>query len=233
MNESLSTGAQIPQLRLHHLFALTAVMAVMLGISGPQYDFGEQDSAVPDLLSLFLVAWGIVYSILTAIAITVVAYGIVWQRRGFRFFYQPGHWLLVEIAVAGVLGLLLDVIFRLLPYSATTNSIDPPGLAVFLIGTFSSGLFRLAVNIYIGLTKCSERRWKWVFFLKAIAVILQVVGDFFVLVMLSRASLVDRQSRVHRDLLHRCGVIIQIALSLLTVFLTVFFMLSFSLGLWR
>jgi hypothetical protein len=71
-----------------------------------------------------------------------------------------------------------------------------------------------------------------VFYLKAIAAVLQAFGEMMVLIMLSRASLVDRRVRAERDFLHRCGVSIQLALSLLSVFLTVFFMFSFALRLW-
>jgi hypothetical protein len=223
----------LPRLRLHHLFALTAAMAVLMGLSGPRYDFGDQSGGLPQLLKVILVAWGILYSILAAAAITVVAYGIAWRRRGILFFDQPGHWLMVEIAASAVLGLLPQVAYRLVVGSEGFGLIEGPWLLMIAIAAWVVILLPMALNIYIGLKQCHERRWKWVFYLKALARIVYVFGDFLVVIMLPRASLIDRRQAVRRDLLHRSGVSIQLALSLLTVFLTVFFMFSLSLRLWR
>jgi hypothetical protein len=232
-HEELLDGDAWPRLRLHHLFALTAAMAVLMGISGPQYDFGDESVRVPQFLRVIQVAWGILYSMLAAVAVTVVGYGIAWQRHGVRFFDQPGHWLLVEIAVAAVLGLLPQLAYRAMVGAGGRVDMDVPWFAMMTVGSLSIFLFRVGFNIYIGVKKCVERRWKWVFYLNALAAIMPAFGDLLVLILLSRTSLIDRREGLRRDLLHRCGVSIQLALSLLTVFLTMFFMFSFSLGLWR
>jgi hypothetical protein len=140
---------------------------------------------------------------------------------------------MVEIAVAAVLSLLPQLVYRVIIGTENRVDMDVPWIAMMTIGSLSIFLFRIGLNVYIGSKKCMERRWQWVFYLKAIATVLQVFGVLLVLIMLSRASLVDRRERVRRALLHRCGVFIQLEISLLTVFLTVFFMFSFSLGWWR
>ena len=94
-----------PKLRLHHLFALTAVMAVLLAIQGPQRKDVNRDVVVAPLhiVPAEWGMWGVVYQILAAAAITVLVYGIADYRRGLTFFSQPGHWILVEIAVSTAL----------------------------------------------------------------------------------------------------------------------------------
>lgn len=225
---ALPTTAPPPQLRLHHLFAFTAVMAVMTAISGPQYKFILQVAELPWFARTINLAWGIVDSILKSLAITVVAYGVCWRRRGKRFFREPGHWLLVEIAAATAIGLIPPLILRGLFGSPSSTLHD------ILFGSLLLVRFVLTpgLDIFIGLRQCSEPRWKWVFFLKALAAVVEVIGDFFVLVMLLRALLVDRRLGVRRDLLHRCGVVIQIIVSLLIGFLTGFSRLLFWMGLW-
>jgi hypothetical protein len=42
----------LPRLRLHHRFAVNAAMALLIGISGPRYDFGEQSVAMPQFLTV-------------------------------------------------------------------------------------------------------------------------------------------------------------------------------------
>jgi hypothetical protein len=148
-NEARFRGNR-PQLRLHHLFALTAAMAVLMGISGPQYDFGDESARVPQLLQFGLVVWGILYSILAAVAVTIVGYGIAWRRQGIHFFDQPGHWLMVEIAATAVLSLLPQLAYRAL---VETNSVDVdvPWIAMMTIGSLSIFVFRVGFNIYIGM----------------------------------------------------------------------------------
>jgi hypothetical protein len=134
--ETLPTTARPPQLRLHHLFALTAVVAVLLAINGPQQDYwSNSEIAPPKLLLTLYTAWGVMYMLLLSVAVTAVVYGIAWQRQGLVFFDQPGHWLLVEIGVVGLLGLVPSVVFRLL-FSSSIDPSDPafPISAMFAIG---------------------------------------------------------------------------------------------------
>src|SRR5262245_18140124 len=80
-----------PRLRLHHLLVLTAVMAVLLAINGPQRDYGNYKPS--ELFRILSIALGTAHTLLSAVALTALGYGIAWYRRGMRFFDQPGHWL--------------------------------------------------------------------------------------------------------------------------------------------
>jgi len=210
-------------------------MAVMMGISRPNYQIANEAIEISQPFQTTLLAHGIVYSILASVAITVTAYGIAWRPMGLIYFNQPGHWLMVEIAVATVLGLIVQLAYQMSGGMPSTGPVEMSWIVSVALTLASLGLvvFRVAFNIYIGAKKCAERRWSWVFYLKAFASIIQVLGDLVFLVMLSRASLIDRRQRLQRGGLHRCGVIIQIALSLLTLTFVVLFMFAFALGWWQ
>jgi hypothetical protein len=241
------------QLRLHHFFALTAVMAVLLASRGPIRDFGSRLALVPQLMHKFMLFWVIVHSILTSVAVTIVAYGLAWRRQGIRFFDQPGHWLLVEIATTTVFALLQQLANRAMFESRSSGDFEVTQTKMLAITVISSifVVFRVALNIYIGVKKCHQRRWSRVFYFKALATLWRFVGsplvrailspgwstillnfgDLLVLVMLSLATLIDRREGVRRDVLHRWGVIIQFALATWIAFLMVLLMYSLVLGL--
>jgi hypothetical protein len=233
VEEQPPIGSPRVQLRLHHIFALTAVMSVMLGISGPRYNFGQRAAQIPPLMQVAMTGWGVLHSILTSVAITAVGYGIALRRRGVPFFNQPGHWLMVDISATTVITLIPQVMFRILHGSREDLEVASSLMMAASILFFVIFLFRIVLNIYIGLRQCEERRWSWVFYLKAVASVLQVVGDLIVLLMISRASVIDRRLGWQRDIGHRCGVALQVGLTLLTVFFMATIMLSFTLGWWR
>lgn len=207
-----------PQLRLHHFFALTAVAAVLLAINGPQQDYwSNAEFAPPRLLLTLFTAAGVIFTLLLSVAVTAIAYGIVWQRQGLAFFDQPGHWLLVEIGVVGLLGLVPSLVFRLLFSSAMdpTDS-DFPMLAMMATGVYSLVMLfalPLALNIYIGVKKCRETRWSLVFYIKAAGKLLLGLGSIAEIIMLLIAANRDRREQVPRDAGHWCGVWLQLAYS--------------------
>lgn len=207
------------QLRLHHFFALTAAMAVLLTARGPQ-QFGESPQMPPVAVTI-QAAFSVLYQIPAAIAIAALGYGIAAYRRGELFFNQPGHWLLVEISLMSLLWLPMAILFRFLPihYSNT-----PPGdsafVWMFVFGGYSLLVFflgRILINVYLGRRKCSQSRWKRVFYLKAASTVLPFIGEVLVLGFLIIAMRTDRQERLLRNASHRCGVYVQLAQSLLTV----------------
>jgi len=57
-----------PHLRLHHLFVLTAVMAVLLAINGPQQQYSNAAYQPSSLLLTTMFALGIVSTIMSATA---------------------------------------------------------------------------------------------------------------------------------------------------------------------
>jgi hypothetical protein len=209
-------------LRLHHLFALTAVAAVLLAINGPQQNYwGQGDFQPPRLILALFTLWGVLYVLMLSVAVTAVAYGIAWQRRGLVFFDQPGHWLLVEIAVVGLFSLVPGIIFRWL-FSTTSGDFQEGDFA--MVSMMFVGLYSLvtivaiplALNIYIGVKKCDQTRWSVVFYLKAVSNILFGLGAIVVFIALLFALRGDRRAAIVRDPTHWCGVWLQLAYSGLT-----------------
>jgi hypothetical protein len=214
-----SSPAMRPQLRLHHFFALTAVAAVLLAINGPQQDYwSNTDFQPPKLVLTLLTAWGVIYVLLIAVAVTAVAYGIAWQRKGLVFFDQPGHWLLVEIAIAGLFALMPSIAYRWLFSSMKVDDPDFSMTAMVLVSLSSLVTIialPLALNIYIGVKKCHETRWSLVFYMKAVGNLLLGVGALVVIAVLLVAANRDRRERIARDASHWCGVWVQLAYSVL------------------
>jgi hypothetical protein len=210
-----------PQLRLHHFFALTAVAAALLAINGPQSNYwGDANIKPPQLILALFTAYGISYVLLISVAVTSVAYGIAWQRQGLVFFDQPGHWLLVEIGITGLLSLVPTIVYRWMFSSVNSSDLDFPMTSAILVGVYSLVmlfLLPLALNIYIGIKKCRERRWKVVFFIKSVANLLFGIGTIAIPVSVLIAARIDRRERVPRDVGHWCGVWLQLAYSVLQI----------------
>src|SRR5262245_54412506 len=94
------------QLRLRHLFALMAVMAVLLTVSRPQrIDFGNLPVKFPAQIYAVQAVAVAIQQIPASIALTALGFGIVGYRSGKLFFNQPGHWLLVELSLLSLLSL--------------------------------------------------------------------------------------------------------------------------------
>jgi hypothetical protein len=230
---------QPPRLRLHHLFVLTAVMALLLAINGPQRNYnyaGTKYELQPFARTLLLVV-GITHTILSAAALTALGYGVAWYRRGLRFFDQPGHWLLVEISVTTLIGIVPSIAYRWLAVSSPQRmTFGDTQMVISMIITGYSLIFlvlgRLALDIYFGNRKCKERRWKFVFYAKAVATVLFGLGGLIVVPTVIHALRADRREQMPRDAAHRCGAVLQLALSclvLVSVAMAVYNMLGFFL----
>ncbi len=185
--ESAIVAGQPPRLRLHHLFVLTAVMALLLAINGPQrsYNYAGTKYQVQPVIRTLLLVIGIMHTILSATALTALGYGIAWYRRGLRFFDQPGHWLLVELSCTALIGIVPSIGYRWL---ATTHperiSFGDTRMVISMIIAGYSLIFlvlgRMALDIYLGNTKCNERRWKFVFYAKAVGTVLFGLGSLII-----------------------------------------------------
>jgi hypothetical protein len=220
-------GAPRAQVRLHHLFTLTAVAAVLLALNGPQQDYwAGTEFEPPRLMVTMMTAWSVLYVLLVAVALTVVAYGIAWQRMGLTFFNHPGHWLLVEIAIAGLFGMVPTIVYRCVAASIENLDMDWFAMAVMILSGVYSLVFLLALpmglNIYFGLKKCHETRWSLVFYLKAASKLLMGFGELLVLPFVLHAAWRDRREQTPRDSAHRCGAWLQIALSSLFIVVSIF-----------
>jgi hypothetical protein len=210
-----------PQLRLHHFFTLTAVAAVLLAIQGPQQNYWPgTDIEPPRLFIALTTAWSVLNVLLISIAITAITYGIMWQRRGLLFFDQPGHWLLVEIGIVGLFGLVPAIAYRWLFSDFDFQAGELPGMAFWVVWGYSMFVMMivpLALNIYIGVKQCRETRWSLVFYFKAVANFLCGLGTIVVFVCVLLAIRGDRRERLTRDPAHWCGVWVQLAHSALAM----------------
>jgi len=217
-------------------------MAVLLGINGPQREFAGGKYQAPAYLVVFWRSLGVAYTLLSAVALTALGYGFAAYRRRKRFmarpgnsaeiislgrgrmsglpgtfFDQPGHWLLVEISVTALLTVFPSIVGRSFRDKniEITASDYAAALAIFLTAysIFVWFLGRIIFNIYLGISKPRERRWKMVFFSKALSMLLFGAGGLLVLIATISAVAKDRREQVPRDAGHQCGVWIQLALS--------------------
>ena len=215
VNHSAETQShfQIPPLRVYHFLALTAVAAVLFTQLRPAF---AAYAGIKDLSQLryVFVAVSTLTSLGAAFAITATGFGLAWRWQGGAYPFHPGHWLLLVTAALHIL-------------HSVTAALTPALAYGLLVHWLSSGVCALFC-IYIGAKHCGLRRWSWVFYVKALATILPILGDLFLLVMISRAGLIDRKDRVERDWLHHSGVILQVLTSLLMVGMFVAMMLVFA-----
>jgi hypothetical protein len=224
-----------PQLRLHHLFALTAVAAVLLALHGQQPDYWSNSEFAPPRVILSLMTGAtVIYVLIVSVAVTAVAYGIYWQRTGQAFFDQPGHWLLVEIAVVGLFGMVPTIFTRWIFNEVNFGKFDDdfPMVAMMFFGLYSLVfvfVVPLILNIYFGWKRCREWHWTWVFYGKAAAKVMFGIGDLVVLALLGNAVRRDRRDRIPRDSSHWCGVIVQCAVSLLQISLAIISMVNMGI----
>ena len=168
-------------------------MSVMLAISGPRNMKGFE---VPPIVDFALSGVGVIYTIASSVALTIVAYGLYWRRKGYRFFDQPGHWILVEVAVRQLLYLIPVLIDRGLSIyeEQRVGSASLPGVLLRLAIFPTLAIVMVIVNIYIGRTKCHDSYSARVFYAKA-ATFVPIIGDLAVLVLLDRAVRADRRQR--------------------------------------
>jgi hypothetical protein len=220
----------LPPLRLYHLFALTAVVAVLLTfyeLRPMAAAFGE--GSFPRWLSFVLIGTGVLYTLLHALAITFVSFAVAWHRKSIWTFSQPGHWLLISIAMATAIGLLFALIRALVQWffgvgsstEGTTRSV------LFFMFTAPENLATVAINIYIGRKQLPDRQWARIFYWKAVATLLPFIGDLGVLHLMQLTARSERRAHVPRDAAHRCGFWIQYVASGVTVLLMFAFLAAF------
>jgi hypothetical protein len=197
----------------------------------------DAEMPFPRWVQTLMVGGGIIYTILAAAGVTSVAYGIAWRRQGVRFFHQPGHWLLVDIGIFAVISSLMQLVVRIVWPRFDGGDVSSSMSLIWIINGISAvgGIAHIGFNIYISLKKCHERRWKWAFAVKAIAVVVRVVGDLVLMLLLLRAARVDRASKTPRDAMHWFGMWLQLAVSgfmvvflILVVVFTIFTIRQFS-----
>lgn len=224
----VSSNAEWPRFRLSQLLVLFTLIAVFLAISGRPVKFPNQ---TPWLWEYVQIGWIFVSSVLNSFAITIAGYCFYDRSQDAKFLRQPGHWLLVSIAILAVLSAIQTVGYRVFwtnggfeiysstPAPAPTTSPSPTPMILFGAMSVAFLGFQIAPNIFFG-RKQTERRWKWLFYFKALSPFLWVLGQFLCLVWLIRTIVRDRRDGVARDSIHRMGVALELAYHVVTIALT-------------
>lgn len=187
---------ELPPIRIHHFLAWMAVMAVMLTFSSLQATASDSRFASP--LQPAFVAIGVVTTVLGSLAVTIVLFGYSWYRRGLPFFAQPGQWLLVAMAVPTALSFLRLALLPIVQFSGIPMPAFA-GAVVLLLAMLGMSIFSAVLNIYIGSEKIHLPVWRRVFYSKAVASIVPVLGDLAVAIFLERAVRANRRDHPLRQ----------------------------------
>ena len=160
--------------------------------------------------------WGVVYQVLAAAAITVLVYGIAGYRSGRTFFSQPGHWILVEIAVSTALVFPVHLLSRSVDFSQT--SLKWPVMIVVLVAilsTLSLVLGRVVLNTFLAQKSASGVGNAYL--RKGLCGCVFHLGGFFCDLVRGKRGTHRSSEDVIRDASHWCGIAIQLAISSLAI----------------
>jgi hypothetical protein len=218
--EDIAIDDARPRLRLHHLFAVTAVFALLISVTGQGWYYDTPGFKAPSFLRGFYLIYNVAYQFVAAIAVTAFAYGLAGYRRGQPFFNQPGHWILLDLSLLSLLSLPMMLTYRVMGITNAQSFETEFGLIVaMLTGVYSLVLLfgRLALNIYIAVKKMPEGRWMALFIAKAVGSALAILADFVIIPLAIRAARIDRREGVQRDGFHWCGYYVQLAVSTLLI----------------
>jgi hypothetical protein len=220
------------------VFVLTAVAAIFLALVGPQLTELPR-THTSDAVRIVIIVETVLQGVLAAAMLTAAGYCLAWRLRDMLELSQPGHWLLLAMAFATVANLVDRFTWRL---QSGAVPIDQPFrdavgfllIALRAILRFAPWIFYL----YVGIKKCTERRWKWVFYALSLTGLLRFlfsfVGSFlyqsgltsfgilgfgylFVLaplLVVAYAFAADLWRRIPRDAIHWIGVGLYVARAL-------------------
>ncbi len=201
-DEPATPRTDLPPLRIHHLLAWTAVTGIMLaGQQGNSFQNAQMPFELPEWWRHAVLGVSALGAMMSAAAVTVVLFGLYWRRHGVRFFYQPGHWLLVATAV------LACASFIVMPIAQLASGDQP---WVVLVTSLALLVFAVGLNIYIARKQCTTARWRYVFIAKAVASLIAFVGQLVTVIVLLRAMRGDRREELSRDWAHWSGVILEL-----------------------
>jgi hypothetical protein len=159
------------QLRLRHLLGFTAVAAVLLAARAPYEGFSTNsytrtyigiNGARAPLAAL--VTLDLLKIIPSAVAVTAFC-ATFCRSHAFSRLHQPGHWLLLDVAVSTILLRVVPLAIAMLSNVVFCDLFDENGdltrvgIHVFTILTAIAALsliVRVVLNAYIGEKKCSQ-----------------------------------------------------------------------------
>lgn len=183
-----------PKFQIQQLLVLTVVMAVMLAAGGR---LEIQDWKLSPLAQYAIWTWTVLFTLMGSIAVTIVGYGIWWRAHGRSFFTEPGHWLLTVIAAQQMLALMHVLLLAAIAGVQGIDRVEATKLIPLRLNMYLPSIVLAIVNVYIGRRKCSEARWRRVFYAHGFASIVPVIGQMLVMILLERAV---RAERVRRPL---------------------------------
>jgi hypothetical protein len=169
-----------------------AVMALLLAVSGPREIRGLE--ARP-LIQAAFTAFGVFQALVASIAITIVLFGFWWRRQGQIFFDQPGHWLLVGIAVQQTLFLVMALLISLAARFQGIDRADAWSQVPLKLTWLGPAVVIAILYVYVARKKCAESRWRRVFYASAISEVVPVLGHMLLLILLERAVRAERVRR--------------------------------------
>ncbi|MEM9186201.1 MAG: hypothetical protein AAGB00_06855 [Planctomycetota bacterium] len=147
--EPAATIPPVPPLRLHHVLAMTVAMTLLMGVSREWTRGGTPLDA----------ATVVVWSMLNAVACSVVVFGCLWRRDGARFPSEPGHGL----AILAMLNVLVSA------YARVAAEVYPPSdqremFRWVIAGPVAFGMLVGAVAaLKLRRRAADSRAWRWVF----------------------------------------------------------------------
>jgi hypothetical protein len=194
-----------PPLRIHHIMTITAVAAVLLSV-GQQIRHSKQMG----LEELFASSWGAMFTISTAVSLTLVMFGFAWRRRGYASFSLPGHWMLL-MRTTGI-GFFLALAIAI----SAGNSLAPAPLIVYSWGI---QLVLFGLNLFAAWKIADSLGWRLYFLGQSCVLVLVFLLRFLLvryellhlayylpLLFLLIAAIGDRVRRRVRDWPHWVGV---------------------------
>jgi len=218
-DEELDPAAKLrfgpPPLRIHHILVATVVTAVLLSVNE-----GLRQNDVGGFSQFFRSGMGVVYTISTGLAVTVVLFGVAWRRQGRAFFDQPGHWLLLDQSLKiGVF--LFAAVVVMLRMTAGAELFSMIGLWFSVIHLLS-----IALNFWAAFRVADSRLWRATFLLGGcmslamfvipwlggvtVMMIFIVAGNVAVTLLLISAAMADRRAGRERDWAHWLGVALEL-----------------------
>lgn len=139
------------RLGVGHLLLWTAGCAIVLAI-----DRGREPSPLP-LNPIFENAWRVGYAMVLGVALAAVGLFGWWKIRGqLTWRLEPGHWLLLELGIAVILGFILHFVASLLSPIAPSIGTRHPMIVVSCLANFCN---LLVAGLILLIQRC-EPRWR-------------------------------------------------------------------------
>jgi hypothetical protein len=103
------------------------------------------------------------------LAITCCGYGLAWRRRGPAFPSQPGHGILINVAILILISLGLSLIWQMFLGNSTANVATPSAVTwVLQAGFFVQQLLAIGLSLWLAWWVRPARRWQAFFLFGAL-----------------------------------------------------------------